>query len=273
MPSFGFGCSTRVAAKRGHTAALPHCRTAAQPHGLTAARPHGRTARLHGGTAARHTTEWRHGTARRHGSTARRTAARRHRTSAPDCTSVRLYVCTAVRPHCKNCGRVTNEPEPARIVAASAAAARQYTRLRFLPTAKPAARTHSSRPLARHRAPLAAAVRTHASAYPRPLSWVSQHGPRGAQPAYTRCWTASGTAASAVPQSAVPARRGAERARTAQPAPRGPWGHRSSVLRRQWIGCNYSRAHSAPDVPAQSRRDSTISPRGEVGSGCALPAR
>ncbi len=33
------------------------------------------------------------------------------------------------------------------------------------------------------------------------------------------------------------------------------------------------RAHSAPDVPARSRRDSTISPRGEVGTGCALPAR
>ncbi len=33
------------------------------------------------------------------------------------------------------------------------------------------------------------------------------------------------------------------------------------------------RAHCAPNLPARSRRDSTFSPRGEVGTGCALPSR
>ena len=265
MHSFSFGCATRVAAKRGRTAAQPHGRTAA-PHVCMAARRHG--APPNGGTTRRHA---------RQGDT-----AALH--DAP------LHGGTAVRPHCENCGRAraTNETEPARIVAASAAAAgrsthasasprplsrsrartaaarpraterrwqrhsvhkpplpparsagststvraarslrtpaagphrgpllrlsllrpkrdgarsnrrcvggsgqRQYTRLRFLPTATPAARKHSGRPPARYRAALAAAVHTRLR-FPPP----AQLG----QPA----------------RSAVGARRGAER--TAQPA-------------------------------------------------------
>ena len=228
MPSFSFGCAKRVAAKRGRTAAQPH----------------GRTARLHGGTARRHGRA----AARRHGYTAR-----------PHSGSARLYVCTAARP-CGYTARTAGARPTRRSPLESSPRRRQ----------RPAAVHTPPRPLSRPRARTAAArpaaVRTHASASPRPLSWVSQHGPRGAQPAYTRCWTASGTAASAVAPSAVPARRGAEK--TAQPARSARTvGHRSAVLRLQWIGCDYSRAHSAPDVPAQSRRDSTISPRGEAGSG------
>ena len=37
-------------------------------------------------------------------------------------------------------------------------------------------------------------------------------------------------------------RRG--RGRRSQHGPRGPWGHRIAVLRRQWIDWDYSRAHS-----------------------------
>ena len=219
-------------------------------------------------------------------------AARRHRTSGPDCTSVRLHGGTAVRPHGGTATQHGARPHSgsARLYVCTAARPCGYTartagarptrrsplesspRRRQRPAAVHTPPRPLSRPRARTAAARPAAVRTHASASPRPLSWVSQHGPRGAQPAYTRCWTASGTAASAVAPSAVPARRGAEK--TAQPARSARTvGHRSAVFRLQWIGCDYSRAHSAPDVPAQSRRDSTISPRGEVGSGCALPAR
>ena len=86
----------------------------------------------------------------------------------------------------ENCGRATNETEPARIVAPSGGQ-RQYTRLRFFPPAQLAARTHSGRPPARH----------------------------------------------------SEARRGAEMARTAQPARSaravGP-SDRGAGLRWQWIG-------------------------------------
>ena len=52
------------------------------------------------------------------------------------------------------------------------------------------------------------------------------------------------------------ARRG--RGRRSQHGPRGPWGHRSAVLRRQWIGWDYSRAHS-PMCPRS---------RGEIARSC-----
>ena len=202
MPSFSFGCAARVAAKRGRTAAKPHSSTAALPHGLTASRPHGRTsAWRHGGTAHHRMSAPHGGT---HG-----TVARQHST-AHGCTAA-PHVCTSARRHGRAAAlrelRARDQRDGARSNRrrVGGSGQRLYTRLRFFPTAKPAARTHSGRPPARHRAPLAAAVRTHASAYPRPLSWVSQHGPRGAQPAYTRCWTASA--------STVRADRGATGAR------------------------------------------------------------
>ena len=51
-------------------------------------------------------------------------------------------------------------------------------------------------------------------------------------------------------------RRG--RGRRSQHGPRGPWGHRIAVLRRQWIDWDYSRAHS-PMCPRS---------RGEIARSC-----
>ena len=107
--------------------------------------------------------------------------------------------------------------------------------------------THSGRPPARHRAPLAAAVRTHASAFPRPLRSASMV--RAARSLRT---PAAGAHGRPLLRRSLrgEARRGC--GRRSQHGPRGPWGHRSAVLRRHWIGRDCSRAHSA--VPARAAR-------------------
>ena len=119
----------------------------------------------------------------------------------------------------------------------SGSSQRQYIRLLFPPPAQPAARTHSScppalthsgRPPAYHRAPLEAAVRTYASAPPRPLSRASQHGPRGAQPCVHPLMDRIGDRCSLLRRSLRgEARRGL--GRRSLHGPRGPWGHRSAV--------------------------------------------
>ena len=164
MPNFSFGCATRVAAKRG--------RTAAQQHSSTAALPHGRTARLHGGTE-HHRKAAPHGS--KHGMAARQHSTAHGCTAAP-LVWTRLHVCTsarrhgraaarrhgytarphsgsAVQPHCENCGRATNETEPARIVAASASEASGSTLApaSSRPLSRPRARTAAARPRATER--------------------------------------------------------------------------------------------------------------------------